>query len=125
RADAEPPRHVDELRIRSFIERNGARLERHAADRARPRLVAHDFRMHRARVLDGCFATSGFRLRASGLKPGAWSLEPEVLLRIRLESLETPFAAEVVGATLIVVLSSGLRRVDRHSADRIDFAPLL
>ena len=45
--DPEAPRHVDELGIRPVVERDGTRLERHAADRTRARRVADDLRMHR------------------------------------------------------------------------------
>ena len=67
RADAEPPRHVDEFRIQSFVERDGARLERHAADRARARFVAHDLRMHRAGVVDAALGRVGLEALGSGL----------------------------------------------------------
>src|SRR5262249_49043706 len=50
-APPEPPRHVDELRVGLVAERRDARLERHAADGAAPRLAPHDLGVHRADVL--------------------------------------------------------------------------
>ena len=55
-ADPEPSRHAVKLGI-GFGGRNRHWLERHTADRAISRLVAHDLRMHGARVLrvgSGC-----------------------------------------------------------------------
>ena len=51
-ADPEAARHVDQLGIRRVLERDHARLERHAADRAGARRVADDLRVHRAGVFD-------------------------------------------------------------------------
>ena len=50
-ARPEAARHVHELGIGPLLDLDRPRLERHAADRARARLVAHDLRVHRARVL--------------------------------------------------------------------------
>src|SRR6185369_14996239 len=47
-ADPEAPRHVDELRVLALLRLRLERLERHAADRTRPRSVAADLGMHRA-----------------------------------------------------------------------------
>ena len=54
-ADPESPRHVAQFWI-VFLRRGySARLERHAADRARSGLGAHDLRMHRAGIFSaGC-----------------------------------------------------------------------
>ncbi len=51
RADPEPPRHVHEFGVGRFLERNRARLESHAADRAFARTRLHHLGMHRADVL--------------------------------------------------------------------------
>jgi len=50
RCDPEPARHVHEFGIRPLVDEHRAWLERHPADRARTRAVAHDLRMHRAGV---------------------------------------------------------------------------
>jgi hypothetical protein len=50
--DPEAPLHVDPLRVLDLLRGDRARLERHPADRARSRRVAHDLRMHRAGPLD-------------------------------------------------------------------------
>ena len=47
-SDPEPTRHVHKLGIGPVDGAHRPRLERHAADRARPRPLAHDLRMHRA-----------------------------------------------------------------------------
>ena len=51
-ADPESPRHRDEFRIFFVFDCGRARLESHAADRARAGARSNDFRMHRARVFD-------------------------------------------------------------------------
>ena len=48
--DPEPPLHGVELGV-LLLEAGDPRFQRHAADGARPRAVAHDLRVHRARVL--------------------------------------------------------------------------
>jgi len=64
-------------RIRPGVERGHPRLERHAADRTAPRCVAHDLRVHRARVLDrpgrsGCMlGTTGAGAAARRRAPGS------------------------------------------------------
>ena len=71
-----------------------ARLERHAADRARAGPISHDLRVHRARVL-------GFDIDRSG---GA-QIRIEELLRVRSKLLEAALGAEVVGLPVVVDVS--------------------
>src|SRR5437016_913423 len=46
----------------------------------------------------------------------------QVLLRVGAELGDTAFAAEVIDRPLVIDLPSGARRVDGHSADRIQSA---
>ena len=61
--------HVDELGVRSVLQRDRPRLERHAADRARTRSGSDDLGVHRARVLDA--GDRGRRRRGRGRSAGA------------------------------------------------------
>ena len=64
RAHPEAPRHVGEFGIGRLLGRDRARLERHPALRAIPRMVLHDLGMHRADVFD----LSGRRRRERGFE---------------------------------------------------------
>src|SRR5206468_10653301 len=59
---------------------NGSRLERHSANRTRPRFIAHNLGVHRARVLDsqqrGGIAEIGFERHAT-LRTRARSVLPD------------------------------------------------
>ena len=72
----EPPRHVPKLEVFLSFERDGSRLQRHAADRARAGSAAHDLGMHRAGVLRlGRAPPRNHRLqRHAAHRAGSWSV---------------------------------------------------
>ncbi len=111
RRDPEPARHVVELGVRLLlIERLLPRLERHATDRTGAGAHPPHLRVHRAGVLDA------YRRRCrllGGRRPGEGSR------RLRAETLQTPRAAEVIGATLVNQVMRGSVWVDGHPADRV------
>ena len=143
----EAARHVDELGVRRLLERDRARLERHAADRARPGLVAHDLRVHRAGPLGLRRHRFARRLqRHPALRAQAWTRQPDVrvhrtrvlpngnrrrrgtLLAVTIEEalgigakpLQTASTAEVVGLTAMFDMANRFCGVDGHSAHGID-----
>ena len=143
RRSPQPPRHVHELGVRRLVGVDRARLERHPADRARPRRVTHDLGMHRTRVFDPrrpaasraqarapCH-TSGRRLddparprdplgRRTASRPaprGPWLDVGQERFRVSLESLEARRMAEVVPVALVVP-GYLLRRPRRSSCRR-------
>ena len=82
------------------------RLERHAAERARPRPDLNDLGMHRARVLrtrDGNFLT---RVQKLG--------------RVLFEAVEAALGAEIVADAIMIDRANRLIFFDRHPADGID-----
>ena len=87
------------------------RFQGHAADRARPRLVARDLRVHGAAVADVRRRIGRHAAVAAG------PVEP----RIGGEALPAAAAAEVVVPAPVAVLGGGRRRGRHgHAADRID-----
>ena len=74
------------------LERDDARLERHAADRAGTRPVLDDLRVHRARVFVACPGRGHCRDRARDRRVGG----TDVLARVLAELLQAARAAEVV-----------------------------
>src|SRR5262249_54827330 len=88
-----------------------ARLQGHAAARARARLVGAHPRAHRADVLDG-----GPWWRMRGLGVGFERSSAQVAVRIGAELLRTVRTAEVVGGPFVGKRSRRRGRIDRHSA---------
>ena len=143
-ANEEPARHVDELRVRRLVRRGDVgdeRLQGHAAfgTRARPRTP--DFGVHRARINGAGIRDSGFGIRGAGFGVRrelfqAADLEDlsarsirgrhgyasagEIPLWIGLELLDAPFRAEVIRRPLMLDMAGGARRIDAHSAHRIN-----
>ena len=101
--------HVHELGIGSVVERDGHRLERHAAFRAGPRPVLHDLRVHGTRVQ---------RIRCH--RRGRLAARLQKRLRIGLEAVQTRRIAEVVGRPPILVRARGGRGLNGHAADGIN-----
>jgi len=144
-AEPEPALHVRQLRVCLLVD-DRARLERHAADGAAPRLVADDLRMHRARPL-GLHRRGRFRFerhpalqarprpirddlrvhrahpsgsRCDGLRRRG-SSPLQVLFRIGFEPGFASRAAEPELAPLVDGLAAlGTVQIDLHSADGID-----
>ena len=107
--DPEPPRHVDEFRIRPGLGGRRLGLERHAADRAASRPDLADFRVHRA----GVDRSRGRARRRFGRRFA------DVALRLGEELLAAAGAAEMVRLARELGAVPGGRRVDAHAADRI------
>jgi hypothetical protein len=108
--DPETPRHIQEFRVGTILDRGHRRLERHAADGTGAGSIANDLGMHRARA-----GRAGRRGRLGNRRT-------EVLLRISLEAFETAFPAEVIGMAAILEVAGGALGRHRHPADRIHFA---
>ena len=108
-AHPESPAKVDQFRVWTFVTgRHAHRLQRHAAERAGTRLVAHDLRMHRTGIL----RSPGHRGRGRAVA--------EICRRRGFEFLLAARRAEIVLVALIAqkVLRAGA--VHRHAANRID-----
>jgi hypothetical protein len=103
----EAPPHVDEFGIGTLVERGHHRLEGHAADRAVAGTVAHDLRMHRARVL-----------RSGGCGRSRLGLRLHVRGRIGHELVLAAGAAEQDLLSVVCRAVLGVRR-HGHAADRI------
>ena len=110
-----------------LVERHRARLERHAADRAGARTVAHDLRVHRARVLDrvagrpdGRDGRGGREREADRLRRRPCGLV-EVATRIGRELREAPGAAKAIRPPLEHGRVRPIR-CDGHAADRVAVA---
>ncbi len=145
-ADPEPPRHVLKLRV-FFLDRDGARLERHAALRTGARLVLDHLRVHGAGVLG--FGPGGgknvqlfqghaaFRARArlrlpyfgmhgAGVDPafaafhGGALFFVKILLRVFFECGQAVLAAEIILRSFMFKMVLGIRG-HVHSADRVFF----
>jgi hypothetical protein len=87
--DAQPPRHVVELRVR-LVERHDPRFEGHAADRAGPGLLADDLRVHRTgplRAHDRC---------------GRYRLERHAAFRARARACSTDLGVHRAGVLALV-----------------------
>ena len=101
--------HVHELGIGPIVERDGHRLERHAAFRAGPRPMLHDLRMHGTRVQRvGCRGVGRRRARF------------QERFGICLETVQTRRIAEVVGCPPILVRPRGSLGLNGHAADGIN-----
>ena len=105
----EAPRHVVQLWILDVLG-DVHRLERHPTLRAGPRSALTDLRVHRARVL-------GLRVTRHRRSGGVGGIE--VAVGVGLESFAADRVAEVVGGAAVVDLAGGVRRIDRHPADRV------
>ena len=108
RADPEAPLEIDELRIGSCIRRWRHGLERHAADRAVSRRVAHDLGVHRTRIA----GARGRRIDGGAV--------PEEFFRGRFEARPAPPRAEEVPFAGVRGEVLGRRAMHPHSAHRID-----
>ncbi len=140
RAHPEAARHVDELGVLLLLEGHRARLERHAADGALARRVAHDLGVHGAHVLGPRrrrarrlglerHAALGARARTVLLHPGAHGahvldarcrpglgdLPAQVALGVLGELRAAAGAAEAVGLARVGVAVLALGG-DRHPA---------
>ena len=106
--DPEAPAEVHELRIGARLPGGRHGLERHSADRAVSRGVAHDLRIHRAGIAG-----------ARGRRPGRDDPTPEKFVRGGLEARPAPSRAEEV--TLAGMRDEVLRRraMNPHPAYRI------
>ncbi len=144
-ADPEPSRHVDELRV-LLGDDGGPGLERHAADRARSRLVADDLRVHGADVLGtrrrcrhglGLERHAALRARAgsvcddvrvhrTGIRGAgcrgqsvARRFPVQVRSRVRQEFPLAVLGAEIVDRLLVLDGARGAFRGDGHPAHGI------
>ena len=73
--EPEPAAHVAELGVLPDVRRRRPKLQRHAADRTRARRIAHDLRVHGARVAprhDPRRSGRGRRGLFRGTSPGPW-----------------------------------------------------
>ena len=102
--------HVHALGIRAVVERNDARLERHAAQRAGARPDLDHVGVHRAGVLSAW----GRRRRL-----GPWT---EKLRRVISESLDAAFVTEEVANVLMNERPDSVFLLDGHPAHGIDVA---
>src|SRR5690348_4055690 len=146
-ADPEAALHVHVFGIGLFFQRHRARLERHAALRARAGLVPHHFGMHRTDVLRlrlrsgnrcGLERHAAFRAHAGlwlmdflvhragvvGAGNGLGSLvlgfrRTYVVLWRGAESFEACLAAEVIGGSLVLVASRRSGGLNIHLADGV------
>ncbi len=103
--DPEASAHVDEFGIGASVRGCQQGLQRHAADRARPRADLADLGMHRTGV-----DRASWRRRRFGLRF-------QVFLGIGREFGAAAVRAEVPGLTLVVVTMLAGRGIDLHAAD--------
>jgi len=121
--DAQAPAHVLELVIGLLFRDRDAPLQRHPADRAVPRRVRLDLRVHRARP--GGIRVRGnvrvFRHFLGHAGHGRLRLlgERQVPLRIRLEAVAADGGAEVERAAAVLECRRGLLRAHVHPAHGI------
>ena len=93
--------------------RDRARLERHAADRAGARRVAHDLRVHRAGVLGRARRSAGVPVRRCGRRV-------EIARGVGGELVAAARVAEAVGdAGVLERTALGMGGIDRHPAHGI------
>jgi hypothetical protein len=107
-ANPEAPRHGAQFGIIAIAGGRRHRFQRHAADRAVARLLAHDLRVHRAGPQD--LAGGGHKGPRGG---------DAVARRIGREFFAATGAAEEVAVAGVVGAVAGLGRIDEHAADRI------
>ena len=148
-AGPEAARHVAQFGILRLRRGDGARLQCHAADRARARLLAHDLRVHGAHPLGpGRGRGNRFRLKrhaalgtrarsllahlrihganvdllfiCHGRLRGGWRrLRRQVFFRLGAKPLLASRIAEVIRLAPIVDFTSRVRRIHHHPANRI------
>ena len=113
RTDPEAADHIVQFGIiPDGIRRDRLGVERHSADRAIPRVIAFDLRMHRAGV-----ERSGGRLPPRGLGRRYREILPvDELCRIGLESGLTRRGTEVVGFARVLPLACGRLGFHLHAA---------
>ena len=107
-ADPEPARHVCKLGIGFFRCRRQFRLERHAANRARPRPNLPDFRVHGAGIDRPLWHRRGRRCFLL-----------QVVLGLPFKLHLASGAAKVIGAPFVVRPILRIMRVHGHAADGI------
>ena len=105
----EAPGHVDKLGVRRRCRRDQFGLQRHAADRARPRPQLADLRMHWASV------DSALRHRLRRRAVG----RSEKFGRVVGELGLAPSRAEIVGPPGMLLPMGRLMGIDQHAADGI------
>src|SRR5439155_25665386 len=109
KAEPEPAAHVRQLGV-LVPGSNRARLEGHAADRARPWFGPHDLRVHRAGPLDEPRLARGPRLVPL----------PDIPCGLALELLQAAATAEAVLATFVDQLAAlRIIEVHGHAADGV------
>ena len=104
-AHPEAPRHVLQMDVLDVRERGGARLERHAADRAVAGRVAHDLGVHRAGPLD---VRARGHSRERGGRSGPCGREPWVAMVFRAWFQPRGIVVRAVGRVVVVVSAVGV-----------------